>query len=88
MACGLVSLELRNPRFQVIELCFHSTHLFYFCIEIVSPEYLFFELGRNVDEIVEKTKLSPEEIGIVFRFLKSEIGFIPFEQFSMLLVFY
>lgn len=51
--------------------------------EFVSPEYLFFELGRNIDEIVEKSKLSPEELGIVFRFLKEEIDFMSFEQFNV-----
>lgn len=50
--------------------------------EFVSPEYLFFELGRNIDEIVEKSKLSPNELAIVFRYLKEEISFIPFEQFN------
>lgn len=48
----------------------------------VAPEYLFFEIGKNMDEIVERSKLSPEELGNVFRFIKREIDFIPFEEFN------
>ncbi|MDI6810718.1 MAG: PIN domain-containing protein [archaeon] len=39
-------------------------------------------MGKNMDEIVERSKLPPEELGNVFRFIKREIDFIPFEEFN------
>jgi predicted nucleic acid-binding protein len=41
--------------------------------EFIAPEYLFLEIGRNLDEIVERSKLSPEELGRVFRFSTSDL---------------
>jgi predicted nucleic acid-binding protein len=31
-------------------------------IEFIAPEFLFYEIGRNLDEIVERTRLSPGEL--------------------------
>lgn len=50
--------------------------------EFIAPEFLFFEISKNLDEIVEKSKLSPEELGKVFKFIKDEIDFIPFVEFN------
>jgi len=50
--------------------------------EFIAPEYLLFEIGKNLDEIVERSKLSPKELGSVFRFIKKEIDFIPFPEFN------
>ena len=50
--------------------------------EFIAPEFLFFELGKNFDEIVSRSKLSPEELAEVFKIIKGEIDFIPFEEFN------
>ena len=50
--------------------------------EFIAPEFLFFELGKHFDEIVSRSKLSQEELAEVFKFIKGEIDFIPFEEFN------
>ena len=35
--------------------------------ELIASEYLFFEIGKNLDEIVERSKISTEELGRVSR---------------------
>ncbi|MBS3088944.1 hypothetical protein J4402_04180 [Candidatus Pacearchaeota archaeon] len=51
-------------------------------IEFIAPEYLFTEVGRNLGEIVAKTKLSSEEFSKVFEIMKEQIELIPFEDFN------
>ena len=50
---------------------------------LISPEYLFFEIGKHLDEILERSKLSSEELAKVFKFIKDEVDFLPFEEFNM-----
>src|SRR3989338_8893707 len=50
---------------------------------LISPEYLFFEIGKHLDEILERSKLSPEELAKVFKFIKEEVDFFPFKEFNM-----
>ncbi|RZN40074.1 MAG: hypothetical protein EFT35_03345 [Methanophagales archaeon ANME-1-THS] len=50
--------------------------------EFIALEYLFQEIGMHFDELVERSKLSSEELTKVFRFVKEEIEFIPFEEFK------
>ena len=50
---------------------------------LISPEYLFFEIGRHFDEILERSKLPSAEFAKVFRFIKDEVDFLPFEEFNM-----
>jgi len=50
--------------------------------EFIAPEFLFFEIGKNFDEIVKRSKLSSEELAKVFKFIKDEIEFIPFKEFN------
>ena len=50
--------------------------------EFIAPEFLFFELGKHFDEIVNRSKLSQEELAGVLKFIKGEIDFIPFEEFN------
>src|SRR3989338_2187880 len=50
---------------------------------LISPEYLFFEIGKHLDEIIERSKLSSEELAKVFKFIKDEIDFLPFKEFNM-----
>ena len=52
-------------------------------LEFISPEFLFFEIGKNLDVIVERSKLTSEELADVFRFIKGEIDFIPFSDFNI-----
>src|SRR3990167_7528496 len=52
-------------------------------LELASPEYLFFEIGRHFDEILERSKLSSEELVKIFRFIKDEIDFLPLKEFNM-----
>ena len=51
-------------------------------IKFVSPEYLFNEIGRNLGEIIKRSKLSSEEIFEVFELIKKQIELIPFEEFN------
>ncbi len=48
----------------------------------VAPEYLFVEIREHLDEILEKTKLSQEELDVVLNFLEEQIEVIPFEEFE------
>ena len=50
---------------------------------LISPEYLFFEIGKHLDEILERSKLSSEELAKVFKFIKGEVDFLPFKEFNM-----
>jgi predicted nucleic acid-binding protein len=50
--------------------------------EFIAPEFLFFEIGKNFDEIVKRSKLSSEELAKVFKFIKDDIEFIPFKEFN------
>ncbi len=50
--------------------------------EFIAPEFLFFEIGKNSDEILKRSKLSSEELAKVFKFIKDEIEFIPFKEFN------
>lgn len=50
--------------------------------EFIAPEFLFFEIDKNVDEIVKRSKLSSEELAKVLKFIKDEIDFIPFKEFN------
>jgi len=52
-------------------------------LEFISPEFLFFEIGRNLDVIVERSKLPSEELANVFMFIKGGIDFVPFNDFNM-----
>ena len=48
----------------------------------IAPEYLFIEIREHFDEILEKTKLSQEELEVVLDFLEGQIEVIPFEEFE------
>ncbi|RLI81867.1 hypothetical protein DRP07_06460 [Archaeoglobales archaeon] len=48
----------------------------------VAPEYLFIEIHEHFDEILEKTKLSQEELEAVLGFLEGQMEIIPFEEFE------
>ncbi|MEW6221796.1 MAG: PIN domain-containing protein [Candidatus Hadarchaeota archaeon] len=50
--------------------------------EFIAPEFLFLEVGRHFDEILERSRLSPEELAKVFKLIKEEIKFVPFEEFN------
>ncbi|RKY96075.1 MAG: hypothetical protein DRQ03_07875 [Candidatus Hydrothermota bacterium] len=49
--------------------------------ELISPEYVFFEIGRRVDKILAYSHFSKEEFIRVFSFIKGEIELIPFDTF-------
>jgi len=50
--------------------------------EFVAPEYLVIEAKKHMNELIEKTKLSIEELEKVFSFIEKEIRLIPFEEFT------
>ena len=50
--------------------------------ELIAPEFLFSEISRHFDEMLRRSKLSPEELARIFKFVKEEIEFVPFEEFS------
>ncbi len=51
-------------------------------LEFIAPEFLFFEVSKHLDEIVERSKLSKGELEKIFSFIKNEIEFIPFKEFN------
>jgi len=50
-------------------------------LELVAPELLFEEIGNNKDLLVEKSRLSEEEIERFIEILKKKIKIIPEEEF-------
>src|SRR3990167_10220884 len=50
--------------------------------EFIAPEFLFFEIGKRMDKLLAKSKLSKEEISDIFSFLKREIDFVSPEKFE------
>jgi len=50
--------------------------------DFIAPEFMFFEIGRHFDEMLGRSKLSPEELARISNFLKGEIEFVPFEGFN------
>ena len=50
-------------------------------VEFVTPEYLFSEIGKKLDKLLEASKLSKEELSRVFSLLKEEIRIVPTESF-------
>lgn len=51
-------------------------------LEFVAPEFLLYEIGKHLDEIVERSKLPSDELAKVFKFIKEEVEFIPFDEFN------
>jgi len=50
--------------------------------EFVAPEFLFFEIGKRMDKLLARSRLSKEEISDIFSFLKREIDFVSPEKFE------
>ena len=50
--------------------------------QFISPELIFSEIGRNLDDILKRSKLPKEEISEVFSFIKEQVNTIPFEDFN------
>lgn len=50
--------------------------------EFVAPEFLFTEIGEHLDKLLKQTKFSLPELTETFEFIKGEVEFIPFEEFS------
>ena len=50
--------------------------------EFVAPEFLLYEIGKHLDEIVGRSKLPSDELSNVFSFVKEEIEFVPFSEFN------
>lgn len=50
--------------------------------EFVSPEYLFFELGKRVDKMLKYSHFSKEEFINVFSFIKGQIELFPLKSFE------
>ncbi|MBC7080815.1 MAG: hypothetical protein H5T44_00960 [Thermoplasmatales archaeon] len=49
--------------------------------DFIAPEYLFYEIGKHVGEIAKRSKLSKEELGQIFEFMRQQITIIPFKEF-------
>ncbi len=50
--------------------------------EFVAPEFLLYEIGKHLDEIVKRSKLSSNELAEAFRFIKEETDFVPLNEFN------
>ena len=51
-------------------------------VEFIAPEFIFFELGKNFDEILKRSKLSKEELSELFSLIKEQVNTVPFEDFN------
>jgi|SRR3989344_3628967 len=71
------SLLSKGKAFQVFKLNFLLKKF-----EFIAPEFIFFEIGKNFDDIVLRSKLSKEELSEVFSFIKERVDTIPFENFN------
>src|SRR3989344_4202663 len=49
----------------------------------VAPAFIFFEIGKHLDDIASRTKLTKEELSEVFSFVKEQVEIVPFEEFNM-----
>ena len=49
--------------------------------DFIAPEYLFLEIGKHIGEIVKRCKLSKDELGEVFEFMKKQIIIISSKEF-------
>ena len=49
--------------------------------DFITPEYLFFEIGKHVGEIVKRSRLNKDELGEVFEFMKRQIIIISSKEF-------
>ena len=50
--------------------------------EFVAPEFLFSEIGKRMDKLLSQSKLTKDELSEIFSFIKKEINFISFSEFS------
>ena len=50
--------------------------------KFIAPEFIFFEIGKHLDDIVLRSKLGKEEISKVFSFIKEQIKTVPFKEFN------
>ena len=71
------SLLIRGKPLSVLEL---NAVLNKF--EFISPEYVFFEIGKRVDKILKYSHFSKEEFIKVFSFVKGQIELMPLESFE------
>lgn len=51
--------------------------------KFVAPDFIFFEIGKNFDNIVKRSKLSKDELSEVFSFIKEQIQTISFSEFNI-----
>ena len=49
--------------------------------EFIIPEFLFLEIGKEMDRILSYTKLSKEELSLTFTFIKKQLTAIPSSDF-------
>ena len=50
--------------------------------EFIAPDFIFFEIGKHMDDIVLRSKLSREELAGVFSFIKEQVKTLPFKEFN------
>ena len=50
--------------------------------EFIAPEFLFSEIDRHFNEILKRSELRREGLEKVFKFIRGQIEFIPFEEFN------
>jgi len=50
--------------------------------EWVAPEYMFLELRKNTDKLLQASKLSRDEIENVLSFIEEELWIIPGDEFG------
>ncbi len=49
--------------------------------EFIIPEFLFLEIGKEMDRILSYSKLSKEEISATLSFIKKQLTPIPYDNF-------
>lgn len=71
------SLHMKGKPFEVF-----ITNKIVGLFEFIAPEFLFTEIGKRMDKLLAKSKLSKEEISEIFSFLKKEIDFVSSDKFE------
>lgn len=51
-------------------------------IDFIAPEFLFVEIGKHIDDIVERSSLSEEDVADLFGFIEEQITPVSFKQFA------
>ena len=77
-----IKAEITCPKCKITQVCNIYASMNVSIDPELKKEFIFFEIGKNFDDIVLRSKLSKEELSEVFSFIKERVDTIPFENFN------